>query len=407
MADNRHFDLLIAGAGMAGCSLAAALSGKGLSIGLLEARSLPESWPTLAPGVTGFDSRVSALTPLTRQFLESLGVWRAIGTARACPYAHMHVWDAEGTGSIDFDAGEVDAECLGTIVENRVVVAALLERIRQCPDVTLLDGKRVEACRVHEQLVQAPVEVRVDSSEKFSANLLVAADGALSPLREMLGFSTREWDYGHSAIVSTVELEYSHQRTAWQRFLSTGPLALLPLDDGTGANLCSIVWSLETDVAEQKMALGDDAFLADLARAFEFRLGEVLASSERFCFPLRQRHAVDYIRPGVALVGDAAHTIHPLAGQGINLGFADVVALASVLEQAHHRSQPLGDLEVLSRFQRQRKGDNLLMMAAMEGFKRLFAGRSLPLRWLRNTGMSGVDRLGLVKRQLMAHAMGL
>jgi len=407
MAADRHFDVVIAGAGMAGCSLALALSGQGFNIALVEPRQLPADRPPVLSGVDGFDNRVSALTPLTQQFLESIGVWQGIVDARSCPYSHMHVWDAEGTGSIDFDAREVDAERLGTIVENRVVVAAMLDRIRSSRDISVLDGKRVLSCQVEQGADLAPVVVELSSQEHLTAALLVAADGALSPVRDMMGFETREWDYGHSAIVCTIELERDHQQTAWQRFLNSGPLAFLPLDDGGASRLCSIVWSLDSELADEKMALENAAFLQELSRASEYCLGNVLAMSERSCFPLRQRHAVEYVKPAVALVGDAAHTIHPLAGQGINLGFGDVNALASVLKQAGGRSLPIGDMAVLGRYQRQRKGENLLMMAAMEGFKRLFSQRALPLRWLRNTGMSGVDRLVPVKRQLMAHAMGV
>jgi len=237
--------------------------------------------------------------------------------------------------------------------------------------------------------------------------LLVAADGALSRVREMMDFQTREWDYGHRAIVTTVQVEQPHGSTAWQRFLPSGPLALLPLPGDEGQHLCSIVWSLQEHLVDDLLALDEAAFCAALEQASERRLGTVLGSSPRFAFPLRQRHAVDYVQPGVALVADAAHTIHPLAGQGINLGLQDVAALAEEILTGCARGANPGQLAVLRRYQRRRKGENLAMMAAMDGFKQLFEQQALPLRWLRNVGMRGVDQLPPVKQQLMRHAMGL
>jgi 2-octaprenylphenol hydroxylase len=229
----------------------------------------------------------------------------------------------------------------------------------------------------------------------------------MSRVREMMEFRSREWDYGHRAIVATVEVAQAHEATAWQRFLPSGPLALLPLPGEEGKNFCSLVWSLQEHLVEDVMALDDKGFCAELERASERRLGTVLGSSRRFAFPLRQRHAIDYVQPGVALVADAAHTIHPLAGQGINLGLADVAALAREIVAGHHSGTSPGQLELLRRYQRQRKSENLLMMSAMDGFKRLFEQQSLPVRWLRNAGMRTVDQMLPLKQQLMRHAMGL
>ena len=232
-------------------------------------------------------------------------------------------------------------------------------------------------------------------------------DEALSQLRKLAGLRTREWDYGHHALVCTVETEKPHCGVAHQRFLSAGPLAFLPLASRAGRNYCSIVWSVESAPAQELLALGDEEFKQQLGLAIEHRLGAILACSDRIGFPLRQRHAIDYVQPGLALVGDAAHTIHPLAGQGINLGLQDVAVLAQELLAAHQQGAALGSLAVLQRYQRRRKGENLLMMAAMDGFKRLFAEQALPVRWLRNTGMNLVGGNGPLKRRLMRHAMGI
>ena len=404
MAEPQCFDIAIIGAGIAGSALAAALSGNGLSIALVEAAPLVVTDLPEGIALDSFDPRVSALTPRSAGLLQSLGAWEKIAAYRHCPYRHMTVWDAEGTGQIEFDCAEVDAPALGHIVENRSIVSALATRVLAATDITLFSPARLESC---EQRESEPVRVQLESGEALAADLLVAADGALSRVREMIGFDTREWDYGHRAIVATVEVEHSHQHTAWQRFLPSGPLALLPLPSQEQRYYCSIVWSMQDELVDNVLALEDDPFCSELEMAIEGRLGRILAASPRFAFPLRQRHAVDYVKPGIALVADAAHTIHPLAGQGINLGLQDVAVLAEEVLAGHARGINPGQLALLSRYQRRRKGENLLMMAAMDGFKRLFEQQALPLRWLRNVGMRGMNQLPLVKQQLMRHAMGL
>jgi 2-octaprenylphenol hydroxylase len=404
VAEQGQFDIVIIGAGIAGSALAAALSGKGLNIALVEAQ--PLSQPELPEdcGLHNFDPRVSALTPRSRRLFETLGVWEGIAGNRHCQYRHMTVWDADGTGEIEFDCAEVAAPALGFIVENRAVVSALLGKVLKAGDITCLSPARVQSAR---QLDSGVMEVELDEGGSLQADLLVAADGALSKVREMMDFPTREWDYGHRAIVATVQIEKPHDATAWQRFLPSGPLAFLPLPGDEKNHYCSIVWSLKDELVDELMAADDESFCVQLEQAFECRLGRVLGVSRRFAFPLRQRHAVDYVKPGVALIADAAHTIHPLAGQGINLGLQDVGALAEEILAARERGANPGEMEVLRRYQRRRKGENLLMMAAMDGFKRLFEQPALPVRWLRNVGMRGVGRLVPLKQQLMRHAMGV
>ncbi len=404
MVDTQRFDIAIIGAGIAGTALAAALSGQGLSIVLVEAQPLvPPDLPTECD-LLQFDPRVSALTPRSRKLLERLGAWEAIAAYRQLPYRHMTVWDAQGTGQIEFDCAEVNAPVLGHIVENRAIISALLQQVSAAADVTLLSPVRLEACT---RLGSCGMRVELEGGDTLETDLLVAADGALSRVRDMMEFNTREWDYGHRAIVATVAVEHSHEDTAWQRFLPSGPLALLPLPSGCDRHYCSIVGSLQENLVDSLLELDEPAFCAELERAFERRLGAVLGSSRRFAFPLRQRHAVDYVQPGVALVADAAHTMHPLAGQGINLGLQDVAVLAEEIVAGRGRGANPGQLELLRRYQRRRKGENLLMMAAMDGFKHLFEHDALPLRWLRNAGMRGVNQLVPVKQQLMRHAMGL
>ncbi len=405
MVEAQHFDIVVIGAGIAGSALAAALSGEGLAIALVEAQSLAQ--PGLPPerDLHHFDSRVSAITPRSRTLLDTLGAWQTIAAYRQCAYRHMTVWDAEGTGGIEFDCADVNAPALGHIVENRAIVSALLDCVAGSSDITTFGEARLQDCSRDDDA--SVMRVQLEDGVTLEADLLVAADGALSRVRDMMGFTTREWDYGHRAIVTTAQVEHSHEETCWQRFLTSGPLAFLPLPGEGDRHYCSIVWSVQDELAEKLLALEGDAFCGELERALESRLGRVVGCSRRVAFPLRQRHAVDYVQAGVALVADAAHTIHPLAGQGINLGLQDVAVLAEEILAGHAQGVNPGQLALLRRYQRRRKGENLLMMAAMDGFKALFEHQALPLRWLRNAGMRGVSQMGPLKQQLIRRAMGV
>lgn len=402
MSQEKHFDIVIAGAGMVGLALAASLRDSDLRVALVEARELPQAWAPSGESVADYDPRVSALTLASQRLLESVGAWESVEAARSRPYTHMHVWDALGTASIDFDARDVSQAALGHIVENSVTCSALMAALEGAANISFF---ATDPIKQFDYAEQGPQQLVLQSGSILSADLLVAADGANSFLRERAGFDLREWSYEQKAIVATVQSSEAHQATAWQRFLPQGPLAFLPVAGGDD-RLCSIVWSCDDARADELMALDDAAFMVELGRAIEHRLGDVTAISRRFMFPLRQRHAREYTKPGIVLVGDAAHVIHPLAGQGVNLGFMDVVALSEELMRAAARGlSPAAD-EVLARFQRRRMGDNLGMMAVMEGFKRLY-GQSDPLPvLLRNFGMRNLDRLGLLKQQIIRRAMG-
>jgi 2-octaprenylphenol hydroxylase len=405
----KQFDVIIVGAGVVGSALACALGGSDLKVAVIEGRPLSSDWPEQNDTVDGFDCRVSALTLASQQFLQSLEVWPLLAEQRLSPYQHMHVWDAEGTGSIDFHADEIHQPALGHIVENNITMAALLQVLQQQPNVELFSGLKLQSMTAVEALAAGNEHaITLADGRQLQAKLVVAADGGQSIVRQLAGFTLRQWDYGHQAIVCTVACEAGHQQTAWQRFLPAGPLAFLPLATAAGGQqFCSIVWSTLPEYAERLMAMDDKAFALELQQAFESKLGEVQAVSRRFAFPLRQCHAADYIKPGLVLVGDAAHAIHPLAGQGVNLGLMDVQVLAEELLRAQQRQLDIGSELVLARYQRRRKPENLAMMAAMDGFKRLFEQPSLPLRWLRNTGMRWLDNAGPLKRRIMRQAMGL
>ncbi|QTF56770.1 2-octaprenyl-3-methyl-6-methoxy-1,4-benzoquinol hydroxylase [Stutzerimonas frequens] len=393
-------DLIIVGAGMVGSTLALALEGSGLNIVVLDASPLEVA--DFDP-LGGFEPRVSALSAASQRILQRVGAWPGIAARRASPYTDMHVWDGSGTGQIHFSAETVHAEVLGHIVENRVVQDALLETMQRGGRLQLIGDARVE------QLTQTAEGWRLTLGDgrELHTPLMIAADGANSAIRRLAGCETREWDYLHQAIVTSVRCSEAHQRTAWQRFTDDGPLAFLPLERDGDRHWCSIVWSVTEAEAKQLMALDDAAFRTALGRAFEERLGEVLEVDPRLCIPLRQRHAKRYVQPGLALIGDAAHTIHPLAGQGVNLGLLDAAVLAEVLKAAVARGERVADVRVLSRFERRRMPHNLAMMAAMEGFERLFQADLLPLRWLRNTGLKAVEALPEAKALFVRQALGL
>ncbi|MEX2476393.1 FAD-dependent monooxygenase [Marinobacter sp.] len=409
MSEPRTFDILVVGGGMVGSALALGLSRQGWHVGLVEGseRQALLAAPAPADCVEKFEPRVSAISVASQRLLEDLGAWPAITAGRYCPYQTMTVWDGDGTGRIQFDAAELQARSLGTIMENRHIVRGLFAALAESA-VELIDGVNVSGWRQGDSRSGGQHGVDLADGTALAADLVVAADGAHSRLRQWVGLPTREWDYEQQAIVCTVRTTQSHRFTAWQRFSPTGPLAFLPLLAENGdEHFCSIVWSQDTEEARRLMALDDTAFARELERAIERELGAVESVSRRFAFPLRQRHAKNYIAPGFALVGDAAHTIHPLAGQGANLGYGDVRALLDELSRARKTGLSAADELVLARYQRRRKADNLTMMAAMEGFKQLFARDELPLRWLRNTGMRWLNQLGPVKNRIAAEAMGL
>ncbi len=392
-------DLLIVGAGMVGSALALALQHSGLEILLLDGSSLSvPRFDDAAP----FEPRVSALSAASQRILDRLGAWQGISERRASPYSDMQVWDGSGTGQIHFSAASVHADVLGHIVENRVVQDGLLERLHDS-EIGLLANARLERMRRSgdEWLLT------LADGRNLRAPLVIAADGANSAVRRLTGCETREWDYLHHAIVTSVRCAEPHQNTAWQRFTDEGPLAFLPLQRDGKQDWCSIVWSTTPERAEKLMALPDEAFCAELERAFEGRLGAVLHADPRVCVPLRQRHAKRYVAEGLALIGDAAHTIHPLAGQGVNLGFLDAAVLAEELLKAYERGERLADVKVLSRFERRRMPHNLALMAAMEGFERLFQADPLPLRWLRNSGLKWVEQMPEAKALFVRQALGL
>jgi 2-octaprenylphenol hydroxylase len=393
MAAKKDFDLVIAGGGLVGLSLAAVLGKAGFRVAVLEARQADFDWPQ-----GSIDLRVYAITRASQSLFVDAGIWPAV-QADAAPFREMRVWDAGGSGDIHFDSAELGEPCLGHILESRVIEKALLDVVADLPGVSLFCPARAKA--FDEQGERQQVELQ--DGRLLGARLLVGADGKDSMVRGYAGIHARVSDYGQQALVAVVATQYPHAETAWQRFLPTGPLAFLPLADGR----CSIVWSADSGEARRLMELDDAGFCAALGEAFDHRLGEVLECGERLMLPLRRQYAERYVAPRLALVGDACHVVHPLAGQGVNLGLKDARELADTLLQARAKERDIGSLPVLRRYERARKGDNLATMLVMDGFKHLFGSRVAPLRWARNLGLNLVDAAPPVKNQIMRAAMGL
>jgi 2-octaprenylphenol hydroxylase len=398
------YDVIIVGAGMVGasaaCLLSKAVRGKHLTpikIALVEANVV------LPFNEDDFDPRVAAITEKSRKLLARCDAWSTIENLRVSPYVSMEVWDAESTGKISFDSCSIHEANLGHIVESTVVVEALLEKIDQLDNIDFICPASISNYdRCNEEIT-----VVLDDGRTMTAALLIGADGGNSKVRRHFNFECKEWDYQQEAIVATVKTQNSNQKTAWQRFTPSGPLALLPLNKQSNLQYSSVVWSQDSPSANALAALDDAQFCIELTKASESCLGEILSVGPRYSFPLRQRHAIHYVQERVALIGDSAHTVHPLAGQGVNLGFSDVEVLIEELERALLRGIDVGDKKILKRYQRRRKPENLAIMALMEVFKRLFAADQLSLRFLRSKGMSQLDGIRPLKNEIIRRAMGL
>ena len=397
----RTFDVLVAGAGMSGLTVAALLADserrERLRIRVVDARPRPR-----------FDARedvslrVSAIAAGSMHLFETLGVWERVRAVRACPFDGMRVWDAgrdvEAPGTLRFDAAEFAVAELGTIVENALLQDALL---------AVLDASAVELSFETRISALDPAgerfEVTFEDGTTARPEVLVGADGASSFVRAQARIGSYARQYGQAAFVTHLRPEREHGHIAWQRFLREGPLALLPLSDGR----VSTVWSTTPADAEAALALPDDALGELLSAKSDRVLGTLTPAGPRGCFPLRAQHAARYVSAGMALVGDAAHSIHPLAGQGANLGIADAAALAGTLVAAVAAGEHPGDPPVLRRYERSRKGANALMLNFVDALNRLFAASSAPVSVLRRTGMALFNHSGPVRRQAVRTALGL
>ena len=385
-------DVAVVGGGMVGAAAALALTRAGFDTVLLEARA-PTPWQPQDE----LDLRVVGLAPSSVALLDDLGVWPSIRDARACAYARMHVWDAASGAAIGFDAAAEGRRELGFIVENNLVQWTLWQALdaagvrRLCPSAV----RGFEAREDH-------VRLELDDGETLASALLVAADGSASPLRQLAGIGTRGRDYAQRAVVAHVHTERPHESTAWQRFLPDGPLALLPLADGRS----SLVWSLPDDRAQRVLALDDAGFRDALGVASDFRLGRVTGTTVRASFPLKLQLAERYQANRFVLLGDAAHAVHPLAGQGVNLGLRDVAELRDTLLSARAAGRDIGAAHVLRRYARRRRSADTLDALGFDALARVYAWRPSPLVAARGAGIRLLDRLTPLKRLLSGHAAG-
>lgn len=389
-----RYDIAIVGGGMVGATLACALADSGLKILLLEAQA-PVSFSADQP----HDLRVCALSPASQILLQNIGVWPGVVQRRLCPYRRMRVWETQGHGDTCFDSADIDQPVLGHIVENRILQLALWQRIEQCDNI-----------RIHCPGVISEIDYQAGGSllscedgSHFECRLLVGADGGQSRVRQQAGIGVHSWSYPQHALVASVRTAYPQQDITWQRFVASGPQAFLPLSGSCG----SVVWYHRPAEINRLRGLADEQFLAELEASFPRELGRIDALLGRASFPLRSQYALQYVKTGVALVGDAAHMIHPLAGQGVNIGLLDAAQLAEDITRAVAAGENWAGLEVLQRYQAARQQHNALMMASMDLLCRGFSNEIAPLKLLRNLGLGLAQRLTPLRNGAMKFAMGL
>ncbi|QCT18285.1 FAD-dependent 2-octaprenylphenol hydroxylase [Jejubacter calystegiae] len=387
-------DVAIVGGGMVGLALACGLEGSGLRVAVLEQQA-PEALDPQAPPAL----RVSAINGASEKLLTRLGVWPTILQRASC-YHGMEVWDSDSFGRIAFDDNSFGFSHLGYIIENAVIHQALWQQAQQCNDVTLLAPAQMQQVAWGEN----EAFLTLKDGNMLTARLVVGADGANSWLRQQADIPLTFWDYRHHALVATIRSAEPHGAVARQVFHGDGILAFLPLND---PHLCSIVWSLPPLEAERLQQADEAAFNQALSVAFDMRLGLCQLESERQVFPLTGRYARQFAAHRLALLGDAAHTIHPLAGQGVNLGFMDAAELMHELRRLHAGGKDIGQHLYLRRYERSRKHSAALMLAGMQSFRELFAGQHPAKKLLRDVGLKLADTLPGVKPQLIRQAMGL
>lgn len=390
----KSYDVAIVGAGMIGLTLALALKDSPVSVVLIDSQRGDRELSDHA------ELRVSAISVASERIFRRLGVWQAIIDGRHQAYKHMSVWDKDSFAQIDFDAAEVQQSHLGHIIENQQISRVLWQQVEQAANIDLLAPAKITKLAFGQQ----ECFISLDDDIMLTASLVVGADGANSFVRQQAAMPLTFWDYDHQAIVATVRTELPHQQTARQIFTPTGPLAFLPL---WHSHQCSIVWSQQVEQAEQLMVLDNKTFSQALSAAFDGRLGLCEVISDRQSHPLKMRYARQWVKDRVALIGDAAHTIHPLAGQGANLGLLDAAALAEQLLQLQRLELDIGLGKNLRAYERWRKNEAVKMIVSMEGFKRLFQGQNPVKKLFRDLGLSAVSKIPLLKPYVIQQAMGL
>lgn len=386
-----QYDILIVGAGMVGAASACALAKRGFSVAIVEAFE-PQPFSPEQP----LDLRVSAISAASERLLDDLGAWQAIAAMRMAPYQVLATWEWQRS-EVRFDASETGRSHLGHIIENRVVQLGLWQAMSQHSNIRLLTG--TAPSKVWQDADGAYLTV---GDQTLKGRLILGCDGARSRVRDAAQIGLTGWQYRHHCLAVNIKTASPQQAITWQEFTPSGPRAFLPLAGPHG----SLVWYDSPEKVAQLMRLDDTALKAAIVQAFPERLGEFTIEG-RGSFPLTRQHAQHYFRDRLVLLGDAAHTINPLAGQGVNLGFKDVMELATVLGHALDCGEAWDSPEVLARYERPRRRDNLLMQSTMDLFYTLFSNDRLPLKLVRNLGLMAAQNAGPVKTQVMRYAMGL
>jgi len=391
---NTESDVLVVGGGLVGASLACALGQAGMQVAVVEA------YPFRINEQPNYDERSIALAQGSQRIFSGMGLWDTLAD-QVCPIHTIHVSDRGHFGFTRLHREEEDVPALGYVASARVLGNALIARINHLPDVQLLAPAQLSDFRLSAAGVTAELQTE-NGTLQHAARLLVAADGVQSSIREQLDIGTRQWDYGQTAIVANVTPERPHNNIAYERFTDTGPMALLPMLD----NHCALVWTVRAEQTEEIMALDDAEFLARLQRRFGYRLGRFVRTGQRHAYPLQLLRAKESVRSRLALIGNAVHTLHPIAGQGFNLGLRDVAALAEVVIDAHRSGADIGDSAVLKRYADWRRGDQQRVVAFTDGMVRIFSQTLPPVTWLRDAGMLALDICPPAKRWFGRLTMG-
>lgn len=400
---NNEFDLVIVGGGMVGASLACSLAPLSLKIAIIEQYSFKsDSQPS-------FDDRSTALAYGTRIIFQKMGLWEHIAD-QVTPIQKIHISDRGHFGATRLDSQDSDVDALGYVIENHALGRGLQYLLGTMPNVVIISPAEVTHIDIHEHAAQVQL-LENGRARTLSTTLVVAADGSQSLIRQQLGLPVKTWDYGQTALISNVGITQAHQHVAYERFTDTGPLALLPMQDvveeAQTIARCSLVWTLRNDQVDQYLQMQDAEFLNALQQRFGRRLGEFVRVGSRHAYPLRMIRVPEQVQARVALIGNAAHTLHPVAGQGYNLGIRDVAALSDCLAGAVSNGVDIGDLSLLQEYAQWRQRDQRRVMAFTDSLVRIFSSPLFPVKVVRGLALTALDFVPPVKKILARHTMGL